>query len=176
LPNELNAQQVQALLESGELQRIARRLLQILLDLNDQLRQIDATTRYIQVAVRERRPNPKLPVETLGLRGSAIDGVWARTELLQRAAEEGWWSGDLLLNDGMVKFLANDAYTISWGVEPDWAIVEPFRDVTHYLGDPAAVFPSGTAVFDGQNIPVTAGRYRVRFNEYTFEYSFDRLD
>jgi hypothetical protein len=46
----------------------------------------------------------------------------------------------------------------------------PLAHETFYLGDPAAVFPVGTGVLDGQNIPVRAGRYLVRFNTRTFEY------
>ncbi len=175
LPDEGNLEQVRALVESGQLKKTARQLLQILLDLNGQLESIYSVTEVIQIAVRERLPAPELPIETLGLRGSAIDETWARTEHLERDADSAWWSGEMELNDGMVKILANEAYAISWGVEPDWSQIEPFSDPTHFLGDPATVFPTGTAVFDGQNIPVTAGRYRVRFNSRTFEYSFEQL-
>ena len=176
LPDEVNLQQLQSLLDSGRLQQILRQLIQIRLDQNYQFAQVYSAAELIQVAVRERLPNPKLPIQNLGLRGSAIDGVWVRTEHLEREDNGSWWSGEVELEDGMVKFLANESYAISWGVEPDWTKVEPFRDTTHFLGDPATVFPTGTAVFDGQNIPVTAGRYRVRFNEDTFEYAFERVD
>ena len=41
-----------------------------------------------------------------------------------------------------------------------------------FRGDPADVFPSGTAVINGTNIPVEAGRYEITFNTETLEYSF----
>jgi hypothetical protein len=63
----------------------------------------------------------------------------------------------------------------SWGVDPEWAIVESGVDGTHYLGDPAAVFPSGVAMLDGQDLPIRAGRYRVRFNTHIFEYRFEEI-
>ena len=45
-----------------------------------------------------------------------------------------------------------------------------------YLGVPGEVFPSGIAEFDGLNIPVEPGHYRLRFNTHTFEYAFDRIE
>jgi len=158
-----------------ELESAFRELLQIRLDQNHALMSLIWTTEGIESVVRERLPSPELPIDVLGVRGSAIDGIWAETRFLTREANDGWWSADIALEDGMVKFLANEDYAISWGVEPDWSKLAPFVDATHYLGDPAAVFPTGTAVFDGQNIPVTSGRYRVRFNSRTFEYSFELL-
>lgn len=35
--------------------------------------------------------------------------------------------------------------------------------------------PPGTGALDGQNIPLPAGRQRVRLNIRTFEYRFNRL-
>lgn len=175
LPDKGNLLAMRTLRASGELEATFRELLQIRLDQNYALMSMIWITEGIESVVRERLASPELPIDALGLRGSAIDGIWAETKFLVREAQDGWWSADVVLEDGMVKFLANEDYAISWGVEPDWSKVEPFEDPTHFLGDPAAVFPTGTAVFDGQNIPVTAGRYRVRFNSRTFEYSFELL-
>jgi hypothetical protein len=36
----------------------------------------------------------------------------------------------------------------------------------------SAIFPSGTGVQDGSNIPTLAGTYFVTFNSGTGEYSF----
>lgn len=66
-------------------------------------------------------------------------------------------------------------YGTSWGVDYSWAVIDPLAHETFYLGDPAAVFPAGTGVLDGQNIPINAGRYRVRFNTRTFEYQFKEI-
>jgi hypothetical protein len=38
------------------------------------------------------------------------------------------------------------------------------------------VFPSGTARFNGVNVPVEAGRYRVRFNTQSGDYRFELLE
>jgi hypothetical protein len=129
-------------------------------------------------AIRTRFPDLRLSVRTLALVGSATEGGWAiaRAVPLHREREGGdWWSADLTLGDGMAKFIANGKWITSWGVEPAWAVVDPRADGTHYLGDPAAVFPSGVAMLDGQNLPIRAGRYRVRFNTHTFEYRFEAI-
>jgi hypothetical protein len=137
---------------------------------------IRQTGESFKSAIRARLPDLRLSVRTLALVGSATEGGWviARAAPLHREQGDGdWWSAELTLGDGMAKFIANGDYGTSWGVEPAWEIVEPGADPTHYLGDPATVFPSGVAAFDGQNLPISAGRYRVRFNTHTFEYRFE---
>ena len=127
----------------------------------------------IMSTVRERLPDFTLPVESLGVLGTATPGGWAIPRAIPLEPEGGdWWSAEMSLVDGMAKFIANDNYGLSWGVEPAWEVIDPLADPTHYVGDPDAVFPAGTGVLDGQNIPVRAGRYRVRFNTRTFEYEF----
>ena len=86
-----------------------------------------------------------------------------------------WWSAELTLTDGMAKFVANENYGTSWGVQYSWDVIDPLAHETFYLGDPDAVFPAGIGVLDGQNIPIRAGRYRVRFNVHTYEYAFEEL-
>jgi hypothetical protein len=139
---------------------------------------IRQTGESFKSAIRARLPDLRLSVRTLALVGSATPGGWAIARATPLHSEQGggdWWSAELTLGDGMAKFIANGDFGTSWGVEPAWAIVSPGADPTHYLGDPAAVFPTGVAAFDGQNLPISAGRYRVRFNTHTFEYRFEAI-
>ena len=53
--------------------------------------------------------------------------------------------------DGEVKFCANNGWNTNWG---------------------AISFPYGTGVFNGYNIPVSAGTYDVFFNDITGQYNF----
>lgn len=53
--------------------------------------------------------------------------------------------------DGELKFRQDDMWTNNWG---------------------GTDFPSGTAIFEGQNIQVVAGTYTVTFNLQTLAYSF----
>ena len=69
---------------------------------------------------------------------------------------ENWTISGLVLTNpapppnGGIKFRANNGWTINWG----------------------GVFPSGTAVRDGQNIRPVAGTYNVTFNSTTGVYAF----
>jgi hypothetical protein len=40
----------------------------------------------------------------------------------------------------------------------------------------ADVFPSGSAHFNGMNLPVLAGSYRVTFDVRTGEYAFEEVE
>ena len=56
------------------------------------------------------------------------------------------------LTDGAVKFRAQDDWAINWG---------------------ATDFPSGVGTQNGDNIPVSAGTYTIKFNVKTGAYSFE---
>ncbi len=134
-----------------------------------------ATDQNIKAVVRERLPGFTLPVRTLGLVGSATEGGWVLPRarpLRPESPSSDWWSGKLELAEGSVKFVANENYGTSWGVDYAWDRIEPLVHPTFFLGDPDTVFPGGIGRLDGQNIPVRPGTYRVRFNIRTFEYQF----
>ena len=57
--------------------------------------------------------------------------------------------------------------TLATGGSPDGA-----ADEWSFGGDIDDVFPRGKGVLNGTNIPVRAGRYEIRFNTETLEYSF----
>ncbi len=134
----------------------------------------DANYSILQ-AIREELPDLRLAVRSLALVGDATPTGW--TEIsglsLQREFEgSDWWSAEVELRDGTLKLVANGVWGTSWGAPITFDRADPMEDDRVYLGDPAEVFPSGTAEFDGLNIPVKGGRYEVRFNIHTFEYEF----
>lgn len=88
--------------------------------------------------------------ESIGVIGSATPGGWdSDTDMTLN--EDGTYSLIIALEDGEVKFRADDDWEVSWG-----------------SGD----FPTGIGAIPGSNIPVTAGVYNVTFNAETGAYSF----
>lgn len=91
---------------------------------------------------------------TIGILGDATSGGWSDDIDLAQDTDNGHiWSGVITLEDGEVKFRADDDWTDSWG---------------------STTFPSGHGVAGGPNIPVKAGTYYVQFNLATGEYAFMR--
>ena len=92
---------------------------------------------------------------SVGLIGSATAGGWDSDQNMTPNPEV---TGELTLtttltDNGEVKFRVNDDWAYNWG---------------------GSAFPSGTAEFGANNIPVaTGGEYTVKFNVNTLEYSFD---
>jgi hypothetical protein len=162
-------------LQNPASRQVLQQVLQRVVRSSDMAIAIMGTDQNIKAVVRERLPDIRLPVRSLGLVGSATSVGWVLPKAEPLAPERGqgdWWSAEMTLTDGMAKFVANENYGTSWGVDYSWEVIDPLAHETFYLGDPAAVFPVGTGVLDGQNIPVRAGRYLVRFNTHTFEYQF----
>lgn len=119
-------------------------------------------------------PDISLPIKTLGLVGSATSVGWevANAIDMRRKAPNDWVL-DVTLTDGEVKFAANRAWTMNWGAPQPWVGTDSgmsFAPGQVALGD---VFPQGRGQFNGLNIPVKAGRYRVTFNSRTGEYRFE---
>lgn len=169
---------LRSILVLDESRALLRQLLEWAMRANDM--QIGLKAGYLDIKqnVYERLPGLRLPVRQLGLLGNATTSGWSVPDAQLLAPEQAdgeWWSAELELANGMVKFIANRSYGTSWGTPYTWNKIDPLADPTHYLGDPAVVFPRGVGELDGQNIPVEAGRYRVRFNIRSFEYEFIRL-
>ncbi len=90
---------------------------------------------------------------SIGIIGSATPGGWGTdTNMEVNPANPAEVIVTLDLVAGEVKFRANDDWNFNWG---------------------GAGFPSDTAVPNGPNIPVPAGRYTVKFNVNTKVYSFE---
>jgi hypothetical protein len=139
-----------------------RRAIRIRRDIAPQLAWNRSMALSIRWALEDYLPDISLPIATLGIIGTATPAGWNQPEAIdmQRLGPNDWVL-DFALADGEVKFLANHEWTMNWGA----------RQVS--LED---AFPSGTAWFNGLNIPVKAGHYRVRFNTRTGRYSFEPLD
>ena len=158
--------------------QVLQQVLQRVVRSSDMAIAVMGTDQNIKVVVRERLPDIRLPVRSLGLVGSATRNGWLLPRAEPLAPEGGqsdWWSAEMTLAVGMAKFVANENSGTSWGADYAWEVIDPLAHETFYLGDPDAVFPAGTGVLDGQNIPIRAGHYRVRFNTRTFEYQFTEM-
>lgn len=90
--------------------------------------------------------------ESIGIIGSATPGGWdAETALTKSASNPDLWRGVVTLNEGEVKFRANNSWDVNWGGNS---------------------FPSGTGVPGGDNITVVPGEYIITFNTKTLDYNF----
>lgn len=93
--------------------------------------------------------------ETVGIIGDATPGGWdTDTDMERSPTDSSLWTLRIVLTDGEAKFRANDSWDVNWG-----------------SGD----FPTGIAIRNGANIPVTAGEYIVTFNSITGFYNFSLL-
>ncbi len=89
---------------------------------------------------------------TIGLIGAATPGLdTVDTDLEQSPSNPNMWSANMTLTDGWAKFRAEDDWAVNWGADS---------------------FPTGIGSQGGENIPVLAGEYNVRFNSATGEYDF----
>jgi len=87
----------------------------------------------------------------VGLIGDATSGGWdTPTPLTQDPGNARQWNATVTLGDGGLQF-SGDEGSVIWG---------------------GTDFPSGTAVADGDTIPVPAGKYIVNFNSVTLAYEF----
>jgi 1,4-alpha-glucan branching enzyme len=101
--------------------------------------------------------NPNI-YETVGIIGSATSKGWdASTSMkLVSAGDPNNWVLTTYLQTGEAKFRANNSWDVNWG-GPD--------------------FPSGTAVRNGANIPITeSSYYTIHFNDATGAYNFSKLN
>ena len=105
-----------------------------------------------------------------------VESVRLLREALVKPGAQRLLTTELELRAGTVKLVANGVWGTSWGAPITWERVDPLLNDRVYLGVPGEVFPRGIAEFDGLNIPVEPGRYRLRFNTHTFEYAFDRIE
>lgn len=97
---------------------------------------------------------PVIYYQTVGIIGDATPGGWDNDtdmELNPLTGDSSDWYLRVVLTDGEAKFRADNDWPVNWGA-----------------GD----FPSGIALRDGANIPVTAGEYKIYFNTFTGQYGF----
>ncbi len=92
------------------------------------------------------------PYQTVGIIGTANPGGFDNpTPMTEDPNQEGLWKARVVLKDGDLIFKADDDL---------WS-----------FGD----FPTGIAELDGAPIPITAGEYKIEFNQITGAYSFELL-
>jgi hypothetical protein len=94
-----------------------------------------------------------VPYGRVGIIGTARPGGWGDpdTELTKNPSNPYKYSKILTLDDGELKFRADNGWGVNWG---------------------ASTFPSGIGVQNGANIPISAGTYFISFNSLTGEYRF----
>ncbi|MEL6986426.1 MAG: SusF/SusE family outer membrane protein [Bacteroidota bacterium] len=89
---------------------------------------------------------------SVGVIGSALTNEWASdVDMVQDPVDLDQWTAEVHLTDGVVKFRADDDWTVNWG-----------------SGD----FPVGTGVQNGDDIPVTEGDWIISLNATTGFYTF----
>lgn len=98
---------------------------------------------------------PIITYESMSIIGSATPGGWDVGTAMERdPVDKSVWRRRLILTDGEAAFQANNSFDYLWG---------------------AGEFPTGTATLEGATIPVSAGEYKITFNSFTGEYSFEEL-
>lgn len=91
---------------------------------------------------------------TVGIIGDATEGGWDMPTAMTKDPDDGnVWTLSAQLGDGGLQFSGDDGEVIWGGVD----------------------FPEGTATFTGDTIPVTSGKYLIRLNTKTGQYSFTRI-
>ena len=125
----------------------------------------------IRLQLEAYLPGITLPIDTLGIVGSATPAEWdpGRAIPMSRKGPHDWMI-QISLGEGEVKFLANREWTMNWGVPRPW--VTSSQDYAPGQVSLDEAFPTGRAGFNGLNIPVRPGRYEVRFNTRSGEYDF----
>lgn len=98
----------------------------------------------------------KKSIYSIGIIGEATSLGWDKDiDLKRNAIDSNFWSIQLRLTDGQVKFRANDSWDLNWG---------------------NVDYPEGRGMQDGDNILVEEGEYYIEFNSSTKEYSFKLID
>jgi len=138
--------------------------------------QLEAIAR-LKAAIELRIPDVSLPVVSMELM-SWPEVTTVETERQTPMTRTGphTWEATAELTDGFIKFRANEDWSLNWGAQFPYMI-----DAPHFVWNSDRirvedVFPSGEAHFNGMNVPVRAGTYRVTFNSRTGEYAFQPVE
>jgi len=129
--------------------------------------------------IEKQWPNAVLPIHSLSLQGdgteagnSTAEGWETPTPMSRNRRKPHLWQAVVNLKDGFVKFRANDTWELNWGA-PRAKATKIVQVWSAEYANPEDVFPRGKAEFGGLNIPVKKGRYRVTFDNRTWEYRFE---
>ncbi len=88
---------------------------------------------------------------SVGILGTALNGFENPDTNLETTNGFTYTLNNIALNAGEVKFRLDDRWVKNWG---------------------STIFPTGTGVQGGANIPVTAGNYNITFDRISGTYSF----
>lgn len=91
-----------------------------------------------------------LPPISVGIIGTAVNG-WEVDVDMTTTDGINFTLANYALQNGELKFRENDDWTVNWG---------------------STDFPSGSGIQNGDNIPITAGKYDISFNKETGAYAF----
>jgi len=176
LPDASNQEIALRAMGDPEFRLELRRVMQIRESMAWWLARLRTRVESIRTQLQTFLPDIALPVETLGLVGSATPVGWdVASALPMRRVGTHDWMLDVRLEDGDVKFAANGSYTMDWGAPRPWVARGSYMGFEEGLIAVDEFVPSGTAQFKGVNIPVKAGHYQVLFNTQSGEYSFEHL-
>lgn len=174
LPQPVNEETAARLLAEESFRRVLRRVIALRRDMAVQLIWQRSTAASILWRLEDYLPGVRLPIETLGLVGTATPAEWDAGRALEMnriGATE--WEIVVRLTDGEVKFAANRDWIMNWGAPRPWVATGSAMGFEAGQLRPGEAFPAGTAWFNGLNIPVPAGTYRVRLDTRSGEYSFE---
>jgi hypothetical protein len=130
----------------------------------------------LQAAIEARLPDVGLPIASMELVSwplTATEQTERRAPMRQMAPHI--WEVTVDLSDGFIKFRANDDWSINWGAPFPYMIDAPGFLWNSDRVKVEDVFPTGVAHFNGMNLPVRGGAYRVTFNSRTGNYSFEAV-
>ena len=106
--------------------------------------------------IRQYYPDVRLSYNNIGVIGSATGAGWSESLPMHRKqGVDGVWELKIHLFDGLLKFRNGDSWAQNWG---------------------GTEFPSGQAVFFGENIPVDEGYYSITLNLIENSYEFNTLE
>lgn len=170
-----NLANVRLALSDTEFRGLLKQLLQDRLTASQAYLGVMGYNDQVVSAIRSRLPDVTLPIREIGLLGSAAPLGWEESVPMRQDEDDpNVWSTTVVLTDGEIKFRADDNWSTNWG-GPRSGMALVGQSSFTFRGDESKVFPTGVADFNGTNIPVKAGRYKVTFNTRTFEYVFESI-
>ena len=175
IANEENSRLIIAATQTDEFRQLMKQVIQLRSTVSANISYLSTINVETINTIRERYPDIGLPIDRISIVGTAV-GSWADDIFMDRDSNNGdIWRLRTDLNDGELKFRADENYSIAWGAVLALDDFSADRNWS-YRGDTDVVFPAGVAQLTGLNIPVKAGRYDITFNSRTFEYSFERVN
>ena len=119
------------------------------------LNRISNQISMFQNRLAEYYPNVGVKILSLGIVGSSLPSGWEQSIPLKYDDALAQWTGDIELNEGEVKFRANDSWNRNWG---------------------GYSFPNGNLADNGANITVEPGVYHIVVDLIENTYEFRKIE